>query len=278
MKHKILDVFLFYNELELLKARLEYLGPLVDQFIIAEANIDFSGKNKEFILSEAMINTLPYSEKIIYHREFIKLNSLSWLYKRMKYFRKKNRLLWKIQDAQRNSTLKPLKEFNGNDVVIFSDLDEFPSEDALRKGLDLLKDQRNRLAYSCDQVFYYGNLNNATPSEKFYGSAITSLRTFRDYLPHKIRSSKNDLPHIPNGGWHFSYFMDDQKILNKINAIADVENLTAYKQITKEEIREKIDSHVDLFDRQVKLSNAEKCLVPTRLLDILKKYLPSSCL
>ena len=72
--------------------------------------------------------------------------------------------------------------------------------------------------------------------------------------------------------------MDDQKILNKINAIADVENLTAYKQITKEEIREKIDSHLDLFDRKVKLSNSEKSLVPERLLDILRKYLPSSCL
>jgi beta-1,4-mannosyl-glycoprotein beta-1,4-N-acetylglucosaminyltransferase len=180
MAYKILDVFLFYNELELLKSRLEYLGPLVDQFIIAEANIDFSGKNKEFILSSEIIKTLPYSEKVTYHREFIRLNSVSWLYKRMKYFRKKNRLLWKIQDAQRNSTLKPLKKFSANDIVIFSDLDEFPSEEALSKGVDLLKDQIDRLAYSCDQIFYYGNLNNATPSEKFYGSAITHLKTFRD--------------------------------------------------------------------------------------------------
>ena len=62
MKSKILDVFLFYNELDLLKARLEYLGPIVDQFIISEANIDFSGKEKKFLLSQELIETLPYSE------------------------------------------------------------------------------------------------------------------------------------------------------------------------------------------------------------------------
>lgn len=45
---KILDAFLFYNELDLLKARLAYLGEHVDQFIITEANIDFAGKPKLF--------------------------------------------------------------------------------------------------------------------------------------------------------------------------------------------------------------------------------------
>ena len=282
MKSKILDVFLFYNELDLLKARLEYLGPIVDQFIISEANIDFSGKEKKFLLSQELIETLPYSEKVIYHQEYIHLNSLPWLYKKLKYRNRKNRYLWKIQDAQRNSTLKPLQAFSRDDIIIFSDLDEFPSEHAIHEGIAVLGNPEiSNLfpkAYSCDQTFFYYNLNNATPDEKFYGSVLTNLKTFRSYLPHQFRSRKNDLSHLKNGGWHFSYFMDEQKILNKIQAIRDVENLVHFMDISTDQIKEKINSSKDLFEREFVLSKNERCHIPDRLLQILHKYLPHSCL
>ena len=282
MKSKILDVFLFYNELDLLKARLEYLGPIVDQFIISEANIDFSGKEKKFLLSRELIETLPYGKKVMYHQEYIHLNSLPWLYKKIKYRNRKNRYLWKIQDAQRNSTLKPLRIFSEDDIIIFSDLDEFPSEGAIYEGIALLRNSKIShsfpKAYSCDQTFFYYNLNNATPDEKFYGSVLTNLKTFRSYLPHQFRSGKNDLSHLKNGGWHFSYFMDEQKILNKIQAIGDVENLIHFMDISTDQIKEKINDSKDLFERDFVLSKNERRHIPDRLLKILHKYLPHSCL
>ena len=57
---KLIDSFLFFNEVDLLKVRLEYLGPIVDYFIIVEANIDFSGVKKEFILSNELLASLPF--------------------------------------------------------------------------------------------------------------------------------------------------------------------------------------------------------------------------
>ena len=279
MKSKLLDVFLFYNELDLLKARLEYLGEIVDYFVISEANVDFSGKRKDFLLSEELINSLPYADKIIYHREYLNLNSFSWVFKKFKYRNRKNRFLWKIQDAQRNSTLIPLKQFGPDDIVIFSDLDEFPSEEAIAESIRALQITNLSTsapnAYSLDQTFYYYNLNNAAPHEKFYGSVITTLSTFRKYLPHKFRSGKNDLPHIGNGGWHFSYFMDEEKILNKIYAISDVENLTAYKNITTEEIQNKILEGSDLYDRGTNLDKLEYKKIPANLISLIKKYLPN---
>ena len=279
MKSKLLDVFLFYNELDLLKARLEYLGEIVDCFVIAEANVDFSGKRKDFLLSAELINSLPYADKIIYHREYLNLNSFSWVFKKFKYRNRKNRFLWKIQDAQRNSTLIPLKQFGPDDIVIFSDLDEFPSEKAIAESIRALQITKLSTsaphAYSLDQTFYYYNLNNAAPHEKFYGSVITTLSTFRKYLPHKFRSGKNDLPHIGNGGWHFSYFMDEEKILNKIYAISDVENLTAYKNITTEEIQKKILEGSDLYDRGTNLDKLEYKKIPANLISLIKKYLPN---
>ncbi len=279
MKPKLLDVFLFYNELDLLKARLEYLGPIVDHFIISEANVDFSGRPKKFLLSQELVNTLPFADKIIYHREHLKLKSIPWLFKKFKYRNRITRYLWKIQDAQRNSTLVPLKSFSPNDIILFSDLDEFPSEEAIQKGIKALQSEKEKLpephAYSLDQTFYYYNLNNAVPDEKFYGSVMTSLATFRKYLPHRFRSGKNDFEHIDSGGWHFSYFMDEEKILNKINAISDVENLSTYKNITTEEIQKKILSGSDLYDRGTVLNKLEYQKIPTDVIKVIQKYLPN---
>jgi beta-1,4-mannosyl-glycoprotein beta-1,4-N-acetylglucosaminyltransferase len=278
MQPKLLDVFLFYNELDLLKARLAYLGPLVDHFVIAEANIDFSGRKKQFILSQDLINTLPFGEKIIYHQTNLNLNSPAWIFKRIKYCNKKNRFLWKIQDEQRNSTITPLKQFKPNDIVIFSDLDEFPSETAIAKGIQLLQHAYStpseQCAFSLDQTFYYYNLNNAAPHEKFYGSVITTLENLRKYLPHKFRSQKNELMHLENGGWHFSYFMNEEKILNKIYAISDVENLSAYKKMTIQDIHKKIHTGTDLYDRATKLETEEYKKIPIQLLKIIQKFLP----
>jgi len=279
MKPKLLDVFLFYNELDLLKARLEYLGPLVDHLIISEANVDFSGRPKEFLLNQELVNTLPFASKIIYHREYLNLNSIPWLFRKLKYRNRITRFLWKIQDAQRNSTLTPLKHFNANDIVIFSDLDEFPSETAIAEGINALQlgkshDQEPH-AYSLDQTFYYYNLNNAAPNDKFYGSVMTTLGTFRKYLPHRFRSGKNDFEHIASGGWHFSYFMDEEKILNKIYAISDVENLSAYKNITMEDIQKKIVSGSDLYDRGTNLSKVEYKKIPDVVIGVIQKYLPN---
>jgi beta-1,4-mannosyl-glycoprotein beta-1,4-N-acetylglucosaminyltransferase len=278
-KPKLLDVFLFYNELDLLKARLEYLGPIVDYFIISEANVDFSARKKEFLLSQEIVNTLPFAEKIIYHREYLNLKSIPWLFKKLKYRNRITRYLWKIQDAQRNSTLIPLKHFDVNDIVIFSDLDEFPSETAIQQGIKALQssniNSQDPHAYSLDQTFYYYNLNNAAPDDQFYGSVMTTLGAFRKYLPHRFRSGKNDFAHILEGGWHFSYFMDEEKILNKIFAISDVENLSQFKNLSKEEIGQKILSSSDLCDRETKLSNQERFKIPKSVVDSIRKYLPN---
>lgn len=278
MKTKLLDVFLFYNELDLLKARLEYLGNTVDHFIISEANIDFSGRKKDFLLSEKLISTLPFSEKIIYHRENINLNSISWLIKRLRYKNRRNRLLWKIQDAQRNSTLTPLKHFSAIDIVIFSDLDEFPNEKAINEAVSLLSTNeslKSSLCFSCEQLFFYYNIKNAAPRDLFHGSIFTHLGTLRKLLPHKLRSQKDSLAHIHKGGWHFSYFMNEEKILNKIEAISDVENLSQYKNLSKEDIGKKILSGLDLYDRKTILSNQEQHHLPSAVLEPLKKYLPN---
>ena len=257
--------------------RLAYLGEHVDQFIITEANIDFAGKPKPFLLNADLIRSLPFSEKIVYHQEFIDLDSLAWRYKRIRYQNRKSKFLWKIQDAQRNSLLKPLRNYSKNDIVIFSDLDEFPAIPALHaaiEALDLGSSKPDRLALSLQQLFFYFNVNSCAHEDLFYGSVIAKNAAFFHFKPHKLRADKNDLPHIDSGGWHFSYFMDEEKIINKVLAISDVEGLSHFKQLSADEVRFKVKNKLDLYDRAIPLGGKPANPIPEPLLELIHKYLP----
>ena len=60
----IVDAFPFFQEVELLKVRLSYLGGFVDKFIISESEIDFAGNPKDILLTSSTISELPYSDKV----------------------------------------------------------------------------------------------------------------------------------------------------------------------------------------------------------------------
>jgi len=274
---KIIDAFLFYNELDLLKVRLSYLGEHVDQFIIAEANIDFAGKPKSFVLNNELIQSLPFSKKIVYHQEFIDLKSIAWRYKRIKYRNRKSKFLWTIQDAQRNSLLKPLCNYSKSDIVIFSDLDEFPAIPAIHEAIRILglsTSNPTRLAISLHQILFYFNVNSCAYEDVFYGSVIAKNAAFLKAKPHQLRADKNDLPHIEDGGWHFSYFMDEEKIINKVLAISDVEGLSHFKQLSVDEVRYKVANKLDLYDRPVPLGGKPANPIPEKLLGLIHQYLP----
>ena len=273
----IVDTFLFYNELDLLKVRLSYLGEHVDKFIITEANIDFAGKPKPFLLNNELIQSLPFSEKIVYHQEHINLDSFAWRYKRIRYHNRKVKFLWAIQDAQRNSLLKPLSNYSKNDIVIFSDLDEFPAILAIHEAIRILRlssSNQKQLAVSLHQTLFYFNTNSSAYEDIFYGSIIAKNEVFFKTKPHQLRAHKNDLPHVEGGGWHFSYFMDEEKIVNKVLTISDVENLSHFKQLSVDEVRYKVANKLDLYDRPVPIGGKPANPIPEELLGLIHKYLP----
>ncbi len=274
---KIIDAFPFFNEIDLLKVRLEYLGPCVDFFIISEANVNFAGREKGFLLSPEIIKTLPFNEKIIYHQEKINFLTPKWLWKRFKYLTRPSKFLWQIQNAQRNGILKPLEQFNQYDIVILGDIDEIPNELVIQK----IKEETEKSifpekwAISCEQELFYYHLNNQLINEKWYGSIFTQIIHFKSHKPHKIRGMRDHLNHLELGGWHFSYFMSADLIKNKILAIADVENISKFKSLDKSEITDKMIAGHDLFDRPISFTKKiDLNEIPSKLAEVLKKYLP----
>lgn len=49
---KLIDSFTYFNEIELLQVRLEYLYDIVDEFLIVESNRTHTGNAKPFHLRE----------------------------------------------------------------------------------------------------------------------------------------------------------------------------------------------------------------------------------
>jgi beta-1,4-mannosyl-glycoprotein beta-1,4-N-acetylglucosaminyltransferase len=275
-KLKLVDSFLFWNEIDLLKTRLEYLGPYVDYFLISEANIDFAGKPKEFILNDELMQSLPYSEKIIYQKCDINLTSINWLFKKLRYITRKSRFLWKLQDYQRNSLLTAAQDLDNKDIIIFGDLDEFPRISEIRSLINLTVPSLS-LPIALEQEFFYYTIHNKSSDlNKWHGTIISTVEYFRKVRPNHLRFLRESLKSLPNAGWHFSYFMSSEKIREKILATADVEKKEVFKAISSEEILLKIKSGSDLYSDQLTFSYNEsnhKNIDPD-LLMALKKYMP----
>jgi len=271
-KPKLIDSFLFFNEFDLLKTRLEYYGSSVDHFVIAECDVDFSGKKKGYLLNKDSIQTLPFSEKILLCQAQLDFNSLQWLYKKFRYKNDRKKFLWKIQDFQRNLLMKELKKFSENDVIIFGDLDEFPNHEAISnflRGGDLE-------IIVCDQIMFYYNLSIIIDNEDWNGSLIFKRKLLNEFKLHYLRSQRNNFPIIKNAGWHFSYFMRPEFIREKILSIADVENLSKYKSIELNEIINKINIAQDLYGRNMnfKIVDPSNLLIDVNLIHLINKNMP----
>lgn len=147
---KIIDCFIFFNELDLLEIRLRYLYKSVDYFVIVESDTTFNGENKKFNLKDNINRFKDFEDKIIY----ISL--------KMKDFPKKKNIAWEREKYQRNSIKKGLSEINLNkeDLILISDLDEIPNIEYLRKiqkkNYKTLKIQKkNNFLLSINLIVYF---------------------------------------------------------------------------------------------------------------------------
>lgn len=89
----IYDCFTFFNEIELLKIRLNILNDVVDKFIIVEADKTQRGESKDFNFATVKHDfDNKYHDKIVY----IKVTDCPIL---------KNSKDWAIEHFQRNSIM-----------------------------------------------------------------------------------------------------------------------------------------------------------------------------
>lgn len=199
----IVDTFTFFNEFDILDMRFEELYPVVDHFVLVEADKTFSGNDKPYYFQEAFDSGRwdKYADKI---------NSLCFQMPEVGGS-------WEREYAQRNAIAEgvaPLRLSN-DDIVLVSDADEIP-----RRAVVASLDPQPVMGIGLD-VFYY-NINMRDVHEH----TIRAIR-YEEFLkstPQNIRTLDVDqLPRVYHSGWHFSYLGDIAHIITKFQSFAHTE-------------------------------------------------------
>lgn len=249
---KIYDCFTFFNELDLLEIRLEELYPYVDYFVLVEANKTFSGKEKRFYFEENKERFNKWKDKII-HIKIENMPSISKIglaFQKISYKLQPHFFIpleglvinlrmgqWKTQSFQKNQIIRGLKNAKDEDIIIVSDLDEIPNHNKFREMKEYLDKGYNRVAFQNKCYCYYLNgFEEKTNWARIKACKFKTLKECFKSKPRDMRSSirdssflkkfvkiKNKTHIIKNGGWHFSYLGDIDKILKKMSSVAGME-------------------------------------------------------
>ncbi len=227
-KVRVYDCFIFHNELDLLKLRLDYLKDIVNIFVIVEAKLTFTNKEKEKYYAYDYIKKLPYSlrKKIRY----VQLNPFHFpeLIKNDP---------WEMEYFVRNAISFGLYDVSNFDFLWISDVDEIPNKNKVYK--------LGRLS----MFFSYYKMNLLKRFLwKDYAKAVLG-KHIKNTNPQSLRNNKWKYSFkVKNGGWHFSFLMNPNMIKEKVKSYSHSEN-NKDEFISLENIEKSIKNKKDLFGR-----------------------------
>jgi beta-1,4-mannosyl-glycoprotein beta-1,4-N-acetylglucosaminyltransferase len=236
---KIVDCFIFYNELDLLNYRLNVLNDVVDKFVLVEATHSHVGKKKTLFYEENKSFFSKFADKIIH----VIVDDFPFTEENINI---SNNEQWQNEHHQRNSIRKGLNQLKlqNDDLIIIADLDEIPDPKTLKK----LKYTTGKIeAYRLEQDFYYYNLNSKR-QERWYHSKIISYGYMKEINISCQDVRFHSCPNLSRGGWHLSYFGNPEFIKNKLENFTHQEHNNS-NIINIDHITKQINNCDDLFNR-----------------------------
>ena len=236
---KIIDCFIFYNELDMLTYRLNILNDVVDYFVLVESMHTFVGKEKPLFYQENKHLFEKFNHKIIH----IIVDDFPHKYPNIDFEKKEQ---WNNEKFQRNCISRGIDklELNNQDIIIIADVDEIPNPKILEqiKNKDIVVDIN-----ILELDFYYYNLHSKMDHLWHHSKILT----FEKYNELNIGCDKirfYNCPIIKNTGWHLSYFGNEKFIKNKLENFSHQEFNKV--EFTDEKLIEyRIKNGKDLFDR-----------------------------
>ena len=236
---KIFDCVTFFRENFITNLRFEILDDVVDYFVICESIYDHQGKSKT--LNFNLINS-KFKKKIIY----LILE---------KPFKNKNSP-WKNQAEQREYIFNGLKIAKPEDYIMFSDPDEIPRPEILKK----LSLNKTYGIFHQNLYCYKFNIFNKHESP-WEGTRICKKKDLVsiDYMRQQVRIKNLSAPFwkfykeksiqvIKNGGWHFNCLLTPVEIARKLKTFAHTEVAgNAFSDLSI--IKNNISQKKDLFQR-----------------------------
>ena len=240
---KIIDSFIFYNELDMLEFRFTELNDIVDHFVLVEATKTFSGNPKELLFEKNKNRFEKWSNKIVHIVVDDMPEGLPIYPVKASRGGQQKGPVWDREVHQRNCITRGVDKLKPSldDIIIISDCDEIPDITMLQN----FKNRGLKGARRPIQDFYYYNLNC---KGKIGNSRcrIMDYATFKKATPEK--HTKTQYQTVKPGGWHFSYFGSEEFIINKIKHFSHQE-FNNPTNTDKEVIKDRILNCADLFDR-----------------------------
>ena len=248
---RIFDVFPFMDELDVLEVRLHELNDVVDAFIICEAGETYGGTKREYVFEANRSRFNAFRHKIVYQR-------LPRLHPDCT-----DRTSGRLRERdQRDRMLPALYHVKAQpeDVILFSDCDEIPSADAVRFAISnaIPKVVGGTGIHRFKQTSFYYNVNTVVD----YGHDFASrarIGTFQHLIENcdgslyefRMANKNTETMAIENGGWHFGYFGDLEKIKRKVAALSPF--LSEYKLFGDDVLKQDIMAGRDLHHRRCAL-------------------------
>ena len=218
MVNKIIDCFIFYNELKMLKFRLEYLYDYVDYFVLVEATLTHTGNPKELYYEKNKHQFEKYKDKII-HVIIDDFNNLKGpKYDGIREMGQRNAIDKGIQIIENKYGL------NDNDIILVSDADEITDRKIIEYYKYFENKTNDKLIYILAHDHYWYNLTCYFNKIKFEAAALLDMNTYKklfNRIANDVRGTKLAIKIIEKAGWHFSYFGDSEFIINKLKNCSD---------------------------------------------------------
>jgi beta-1,4-mannosyl-glycoprotein beta-1,4-N-acetylglucosaminyltransferase len=218
---KVVDCFIFYNELDLLHLRFEELYSVVDKFVIVEANHTFAGNPKEWNYESNKERYAKYADKIMY----VKVEDMP-----------NDGNAWNNEYHQRNAIQSCFTLFEDDDAAIISDVDEIPNSEAIR----YIKKNTSIIPVRIGMEFYNYNFNCKIST---FQNNVPIVYRIKDLTGKSIQSLREryNIHIMPNAGWHFSWFGDADFCKNKIKNFA-------HQELNNDYFLERLDTRRDNYE------------------------------
>ena len=267
----VIDAFYFFNEIELLEARLNILDEHVDYFLLLESKQTYMGQNKPLIFKENPKLFEKFKNKIVYfeiptapidrasaaailhgHDQ----NQLQKLVASRSLIDKNvppGDSAWITEFYQKESMIDALSQFPLNSLIFISDLDEIWNPEAFFR----LKTS-SILVFKQIPLIYYMNCKSDESWRNWTGTILVELETL---VKNGVNASRthNRLKRnvVVNGGWHFSYQGGKSKVLEKLEAVPQEEFNT---KIRRENLENSLRNLTDIRDVKAKLIKSDEDL------------------
>jgi beta-1,4-mannosyl-glycoprotein beta-1,4-N-acetylglucosaminyltransferase len=240
----IIDCFMFYNEYDVLEGRLEYLYNHVDYFVIVESNITHAGNPKPLNFMNNMSRYKKYLDKVIYNPVYIDPSKFNFAEKISDL--NMGHAAWQVENFQRNHITESLKFFDDSAIVMVGDCDEIPNRELMSQLHAIVHNAPSHLCVLDQKMFFYNF--KTLQSHSWFGTAVTFNGIVKQVGAQWMRAYRSGLSPVYNGGWHISYWGNENFVQNKIKNFSHQEyNRDEFTDLNR--IKSAIERGVDPYGR-----------------------------